>query len=83
VASGEKASGISDKTLNDLGLAWTNLNHSVVIVGWGEDSSGQKYWIVRNSYGSQWGQNGDFFIRRGNDDLGIESEQVAFEVERL
>jgi C1A family cysteine protease len=28
------------------------MNHSVVIVGWGKDEkTGIPYWIVRNSYG--------------------------------
>ena len=30
-----KATDVNDKTLNDAGRAWQNLNHSVVIVGWG------------------------------------------------
>jgi len=80
---GEKAKDVSDSTLNDQGKAWQNLNHSVIIVGWGVDETDQKYWIVRNSYGSNWGQNGDFLVRRGKDDLGIESEQVGFEAELL
>jgi C1A family cysteine protease len=71
---GESAQNISDQSLIDSGKAWTNLNHSVVLVGWGQDDEENKYWIVRNSYGSKWGQNGDFMIRRGQDDLGIESE---------
>lgn len=80
----EKASNISNKSLNDSGVAWTNLNHSVVIVGWGvDDTNGNKYWIVRNSYGPAWGNQGDFMVRRGSDDFGIESEQIAFEVEKL
>ena len=78
-----KASNISQKTLHDQGLAWTNLNHSIMIVGWGVDDSDKKYWIARNSYGKKWGMDGDFYIRRGKDDFGIESEQVAFEVELL
>ena len=70
-------------SLIESGKAWTNVNHSVVVVGWGQDDEENKYWIVRNSYGTKWGQHGDFFIRRGQDDLGFESEQVAFDVELL
>ena len=37
-------------------------------------------WIVRNSYGDSWGMNGDFYVKRGNDDFGIESEISAYHV---
>jgi hypothetical protein len=33
--------------------------HAVMIVGW---SNSQKAWIVRNSWGTNWGMNGDFMI---------------------
>ena len=36
-SEGKKAEGVSKKILEDEGKAWTNLNHSVVIVGWGVD----------------------------------------------
>ena len=65
----------SDKTLNDKGISWMDMNHSVVIIGWGVDkSSDTKYWIVRNSYGQKWGMDGDFFVKRGNNDFGMEVE---------
>jgi C1A family cysteine protease len=57
-----------------------NLNHSVVIVGWGVDAkTGTKYWKVRNSYGQKWGMDGDFLVRRGENDFGIESETTAYD----
>jgi len=65
----------SDTTLNDKGISWMDMNHSVVIVGWGkDDKTGTRYWIVRNSYGKNWGMNGDFLVKRGNNDFGMEVE---------
>ena len=71
---------ITDKNLADYGISWQNLNHSVVIIGWGTDPvNDQKYWIVRNSYGSTWGDHGEFMVQRGTDDFGIESETTAYD----
>ncbi|CAM1321673.1 CTSC (predicted) [Pycnogonum litorale] len=45
-------------------------SHAVLVVGYGTDeASKMKYWIVKNS----WGEQGYFRIRRGKDDLHIES----------
>ena len=50
-------------------------NHSVVILGWGKDpKTGVGYWIVRNSYGPKWGMDGDFLVKRGDNDFGMEVE---------
>ena len=71
---------ITNRNLDDYGIAWMNLNHSGVIVGWGVDpKTGTKYWKVRNSYGKKWGMDGDFLVRRGENDFGIESETTAYD----
>lgn len=46
--------------------------HAIRILGWGVDN-GTKYWLVANSWNSDWGDNGFFKILRGEDHLGIES----------
>lgn len=50
------------------------LNHAVNIVGYGKDSaSGLDYWIVRNSWGTGWGQAGYMLIQRGVNKCDIEA----------
>jgi len=52
-------------------------NHAVLVVGYGVDkASGDKFWIVKNSWGEGWGLDGYFMMRRGQDDCGIESMAV-------
>lgn len=46
------------------GKCGTQLDHDLIIVGYGE-ASGQKYWIIRNSWGTAWGEAGYMRILRG------------------
>ena len=38
--------------------AYTTTNHAVTLVGWGNDPIYGDYWILRNSWGSSWGEGG-------------------------
>ena len=55
---------------------WEKSNHAVVCVGYGETPEGQKYWIIKNSWGEHWGSGGYFKVARGNDLLSAESSAV-------
>uniref|UniRef100_A0ACD5TZB5 Uncharacterized protein n=1 Tax=Avena sativa TaxID=4498 RepID=A0ACD5TZB5_AVESA len=45
----------------------TSHNHVVTLVGYGVTGAGEEYWILKNSWGQEWGQKGFFFMRRGAD----------------
>jgi C1A family cysteine protease len=71
---------ISVLDLSDYKIEWEFVNHSILIIGWGYDEkTGIKFWICRNSYGTEYGeQGGHFRIRRGSNDFGIESNPSAY-----
>merc|ERR1719181_1281769 len=41
--------------------------HAFAAVGYGSD-----YWIIRNSWGSEWGQNGHVYFKKGKNLCNIE-----------
>jgi len=48
------------------------VNHAVLVVGYGTDATtGLDYWLVKNSWGTNWGEDGYFQIQRGVNMCGI------------
>jgi len=52
-------------------------NHGVNLVGYGKTAAGQKYWIVRNTWGPYWGEGGYFRIARGVGLCGVNKYVVT------
>ncbi|XP_027849692.2 cathepsin B-like cysteine proteinase 5 [Aphis gossypii] len=50
--------------------------HSVKLIGWGEEN-GIPYWLLVNSWNSQWGDKGLFKIRRGTNECGIDNSTTG------
>jgi hypothetical protein len=42
------------------------VNHAVVVVGFGETDAGDEYWLLRNTWGNMWGEDGYMRIARGS-----------------
>jgi len=68
------ATGVYTKTKN----AKLIRNQYGKLIGWGVEN-GVDYWLVVNSWGNEWGQNGLFKIKRGTDECYVESWVYAGE----
>ncbi|CAD5235244.1 unnamed protein product [Bursaphelenchus xylophilus] len=52
--------------------------HALNIVGYGTNEDGEKYWIVKNSWGPKWGvEQGYVYFARGINACGIEDDPVG------
>merc|ERR1719313_2202464 len=81
-------SGIYKHTSENMNTPWVKVDHAVLMIGWGEEVSKEKdpvtklekktpYWVVQNSWGSDWGENGTIRMIRGENESGVEFQAVS------
>jgi hypothetical protein len=74
-AFGNYANGIFSGCTNK------TINHAVLVYGYGTEN-GIDYWLVKNSWGSNWGNGGTIKILRGTNECGIGKYCYAAQCEK-
>lgn len=53
-----------------------DLDHAMLVVGFDNESEWGPVWIVKNTWGVTWGDNGYLYIRKGENVCGIAADVV-------
>jgi C1A family cysteine protease len=60
------------------GPTCTDINHGVTLVGWDDTQGTEGVWIIRNSWGPGWGEDGYMRIEYGVCDMGYAAAFVEY-----
>jgi cathepsin L len=44
------------------------INHAVLLIGWDDE---KQAWLIKNSWGEQWGEKGFAWIKYGSNNIGV------------
>jgi len=54
------------------------LDHGVLLIGYGQEKHGGKYWLVKNSWGDGWGHDGYIKMAREEDNMCGVATQASY-----
>lgn len=77
-ASQESFTFYSEGVYFDRKCMWKSddLDHSMLLVGYGTDPEHGDYWIVKNSWSTHWGDGGYFKVSRDNHGCGASTDAI-------
>jgi len=53
-----------------------NVNHAIILVGWDDNQGKDGVWILRNSWGTDWGEDGYMRIEYGSNRVGYSANYI-------